>query len=271
MRAALLPSRLLPLLDSAMARLLWADFVVDVRIHWVEIIPAFGFHKGQPAAKAGPSWLLGHPEVEGKPWYPVVGMPPSYPHLEVVWQPPGHRPLASREDVVPVLHVVGFGQAGWPAVAHHVMALGVLHIFGRLLVHLEQAPALGDAHPMGLPGQDAPMVDDHVGKDGEMAAAIAVARHDLVPILLLLRLVGLAVVLVHPRILPRIDIVTPPRLPVKLIRSPMPQLMIAHGVVFRRELGSHGAPVRVPLALGADGRGVDGAVRHGRVRRVART
>src|SRR5207249_7070346 len=122
------------------------------------------------------------------------------------------------------------------------MALSVLHMFGRLLVHLEQAPALGDAHPMGLPGQDAPMVDDDVGKDGEMSAAIAVTRHDLVSILLLLRLVGLAVVLVHPGILPCVDIVTPPRLPVKLIGSPMAQLMIAHSVVLRRELGAHGAP-----------------------------
>src|SRR5437879_1563244 len=103
------------------------------------------------------------------------------------------------------------------------------------------------------------MVDDHVGKDGEMAAAIAVTRHDLVSILLLLHLVGLAIVLVHPRILPRVDIVTPPRLLVQFIGSPLPQLMIAPGVVLRRELGSHRAPVRVPLALGADGRGVDGA------------
>src|SRR5437868_2328878 len=83
-RAALLPSRSLPLRDSAMARLLREDFVVDVRIHGVEIIPALGFHKGQPAAKAGPGWLLGHTEVEGKPRHPVVGMPPLYPHLEVV-------------------------------------------------------------------------------------------------------------------------------------------------------------------------------------------
>src|SRR5262249_36652813 len=270
MRAALLPSRSLPLLDSAMTRLLGEEFVVDMLIHRVEILPAFGFHEGQPAAKAGSGWLLRHPEVEGKPRHPVVGRPPPDPHLEVVGQPPGHRPLAGREDVVPVLHVVGFGQAGRPAVAHHVMALGVLHRFGRLLVHLEQAPALGDAHPMGLPGQDAPMVDDHVRKDGKMPAAIAVARHDLFAILLLLRLVGLAVVLVHAGLLPRVDIVTPPGLLVKLIGSPMAQLVIAHGVVLRRELGAHGAAVRVSLALGADGRGVDGAVGHGGVRRVGR-
>src|SRR5215467_11825873 len=108
MTAALLPCRSLPLLDSAMARLLREDFVVDVLIHRVELIPAFGFHEGQPTAKAGPGWLLGHPEVEGKPRHPVVGMPLPHPHLEVVRQPPGHRPLTGREDVVPVLHVVGF-------------------------------------------------------------------------------------------------------------------------------------------------------------------
>src|SRR5215510_5822747 len=102
--AALLPSRSLPLLASAMARLLREDFMVDVFIHWVEIVPALGFHEGQPAAKAGPGWLLGHPEVEGKPRRPVVGMPPPNAHLEVVRQPPGHRPPAGREDVVPVLH-----------------------------------------------------------------------------------------------------------------------------------------------------------------------
>src|ERR671934_2760676 len=138
MRAALLPSRSLSLLASAMARLLREDFVVDVLIHWIEIIPAFGFHEGQPTAKAGPGWLLGHPEVEGKPRYPVVAMPLPHPHLEVIRQPPGYRPLAGREDVVPVLHVVGFGQAGRPAIAHHVMALGVLHMFWRHPVHLEQ-------------------------------------------------------------------------------------------------------------------------------------
>src|SRR5215813_15417797 len=99
-----------------MARLLREEFVVDVLIHRVEIIPAPGFHEGQPAAKAGPGWLLGHPEVKSKSRCPVVGMPPSYPHLEVVWQPPGHCPPAGWEDVVPVLHVVGFGQAGRPAV-----------------------------------------------------------------------------------------------------------------------------------------------------------
>src|SRR5262249_830074 len=108
------------------------------------------------------------------------------------------------------------------------------------------------------------------GKDGEMAAAIAVTRHDLVPILLLLRFVGLAVVLVYPRILPRVGIVTPPRLPVEFIGAPVTQLMIAHGVVLRRELAGHRAAVRVPVALGADGRGIDGAMRHGRVRRIGR-
>src|SRR5215510_8835655 len=182
MMAALLPLRSLSLLDWSMARLLREDFVVDALIHWVEIIPALGFHEGQPAAKAGPGWLLGHPEVEGKPRHPIVVMPPPDPHLEVVRQPPGHRPPTGWEDVVPVLHVVGFGQAGRPAVAHHVMALGVLHIFGSVPVHLEQAPALGDSHSIGLPGQDAPVVDDHIGKDSEMPAAIAVASDDLVPI-----------------------------------------------------------------------------------------
>src|SRR5262249_8514833 len=209
MMAALLPLRSLSLLDSAMTRLLREDFVVDVLIHRIEFIPALGFHEGQPPAKAGPGWLLGHPEVEGKPLYPVVVMPTPNSHLEVVRQPPGHRPPTGREDVVPILHVVGFGQAGWPAVAHHVMALGVLHIFGSLPAPLERATALGDAPSIGLPGKDAPMVDDHFRKDGEMPAAIAVAGYDLVPILLLLRFVGLAVVLVHPRLLPRVDIVTP--------------------------------------------------------------
>src|SRR5215831_19891612 len=47
-------------------------------------------------------------------------------------------------------------------------------------------------------------------------------------------------------------------------------LMIAHGVVLRRELAAHRAAVRVPVALGADGRGIDGAMRHGRVRRIRR-
>src|SRR5262245_48126981 len=116
MMAALFPLRSLPLLDWSMARLLREDFVVDVLIHRVEVIPTLGFHEGQPAAKAGPGWLLRHPEVEGKPRYPIVGMPPPNAHLEVVRQPPSHSPPAGREDVVPVLHVIGFGQAGRPAV-----------------------------------------------------------------------------------------------------------------------------------------------------------
>src|SRR5262245_52299639 len=111
MTAALLPLRSLPLRDWSMAMLLREDFVVDMLIHRVEIIPALGFHEGQPAAKAGPGWLLGHPEVEGKPRHSVIGMPPPNPHLEVVWQPPGHSPPAGREDGVPVLHVVGFVEA----------------------------------------------------------------------------------------------------------------------------------------------------------------
>src|SRR5262245_14062697 len=111
----------------------------------VEIVPAFGFHEGQPAAKAGPMGLLGHGMGEAHAGRPLVFKALAVPTDEAIGDRLGDGAPAGGVDVVPVLHVVRFGDAGGAVVAHHVMPLGVLYVLGRVLVHRVYAPSLGDA------------------------------------------------------------------------------------------------------------------------------
>src|SRR5437868_14199627 len=127
-------------------------------------------------------------------------------HGVVVRRLLGAEAEACREYVVPVLHVVGLGDARGATVAHHIVPLSILHVLGGVLVHLVEPPGLHHADPVGVPGQNAPVIDDDVGKDREMAATEAVARKVLVGVLLGFALAGLSVVLVHAGLDPGIAV-----------------------------------------------------------------
>src|ERR671923_2286578 len=136
MTAASLPFRSCELRDWSMVNLLPPGVVaLGALLDGVEIVPAFGFHEGQPAAKAGPMGLLGHGMGEAHAGKPLIFKALAMPADEAIRERLGDGAPAGGVDIVPVLHVVRFGYAGGGGVAHHVMSLGILDVLGRVLVH----------------------------------------------------------------------------------------------------------------------------------------
>src|SRR5215510_5605838 len=110
MTAALLPLRSCELCDWSMVTLLQPGVVaLGALLNGVEIVPAFGFHEGQPAAKAGPMRLLGHGMGEAHAGQPLIFKALAMPADEAIGHCPGDGSQAGGVDVVPILHVVRFG------------------------------------------------------------------------------------------------------------------------------------------------------------------
>src|SRR5438552_18407312 len=110
----------------------------------------------------------------------------------------GDDAAAGGRGVVPVLHVVGLGQADGTGVAHVVPAHGVFDFLGRLSIHEVEAPAFGPTDAVRVPHGDgfshgAATLINHVGEDTASTGDDVLAFE-----LLHLRLVGLAEVLLDP-------------------------------------------------------------------------
>ncbi len=189
----------------------------------------------------------------------------TYAHLEVVRQALGNCAQAGRKRVVPVLHVVRFGQSAGPAVAHHVAPLRVFDYFRGFTIDRVLAPALGHADTVRVPQQNTLRLDVDVRPHQARPAV-----HELAFVLFRLPGVLLAIVIVNSRHRkPRIDVGRDARSFVDRIVTAVTKLRTRH---FVGSLGKVRTPTvtaaAVSIALRPDRRDVDRTVRHRRVRTV---
>src|SRR6266498_3337348 len=224
----------------------------------VQIVPAPRLHKRQPSTQPGTLILFGDTKIQCHAGDALVRKLVSQAALKVIGYSCSDGAAAGRVGIVPVLHVVGLGQPRWPGVAHHVPALGVFNHLGRILVDLEQPPALRYTYPMGMPLENALLLNVDIGEDqGTTPMQV------LILVLLGLLLASLAIILVHLRRfrLPRIHVGRYAGKLVDTVMASVPQLSAGHLVTGLRESGAHGMTVAIlPFPLRANGSHVDGAV-----------
>src|SRR5262245_9210941 len=131
----------------------------------IQIVPAPRLHKRQPSTQPRTLILFGDAKIQCHAGDALVRKLVPQAALKVIGYSCSDGATAGRVGIVPVLHVVGLSQPRWSGVAHHVPALGVFNHLGRILVDLEQPPALGYANPMGMPLENTFLLNVDIGED----------------------------------------------------------------------------------------------------------
>src|SRR4030095_1420399 len=232
----------------------------------IQVVPAPRLHTRQPSTQPGALILFGDTKIQRHPWDALVGKVVAQAALEVIGYPCSDGATAGRVRIVPVLHIVGLGQARWAGIAHHVPALRVFNHLGRILVDLEQPPALRYANLMGMPLENALLLNVDIGED-QGTTPMQVSTF----IFLGLLLARLSIILVHLRRfrLPCVDVGRYAGKLVDAVMAAVPQLSAGHLVAGLRESRAHGMTVAVlAFPLWTNSSHVDGTVRGNPVQRV---